>query len=468
MIQQGMEDWQIPGLSTIVVKDGEVVFHKSYGVKNLEAKEAVDGNTLFTMASTTKALIAISMGILVDRGELDWDDKVREHYPEFKLADSYITDDARVKDLLTHNLGMGDADLLWIFDSVSTKETLDRFQLVEPSYPLRGGYTYQNLMYVIAGELIGEVSGTHWTTFVEENILDPLEMRRTQTKATGIFEAGNYATPYFNDIEDGIVEVGYTLTDQMGAAGMMWTCTNDIANYLAFLDAGGVYKGDTLLKPETFARLFQPHTIIPQSSFYPTTALTKPEWTTYGLGWFQHDYRGEKLDFHTGSIWGLVAIAGIIHDQNTAVYVVANMDHAELRHAIMYKALDLYAFDDDSRDWHTEVFDLYSGFRERAKEQLRKRDSARVAGTNPTLPLADYTGTYVHPVWGSMIITVENDNLKGVLNGRLTFTYEHWHYDTFITNKDPQLRSRLTTTFNIGSDGQVRSMGEGDLVFVRT
>ncbi len=140
MIVQGMKDWKVPGLATIVVKDGEVVFQETYGVKNLESKEPVDENTLFNMASTTKAIVAIAMGMLVDDGKLDWDDKVTDYVPYFKLSDSYSTADARVKDLLTHNLGIGNADALWMLDSLSTKETIQRFQFAEKTYPLRGGF----------------------------------------------------------------------------------------------------------------------------------------------------------------------------------------------------------------------------------------------------------------------------------------------------------------------------------------
>ena len=164
----------------------------------------------------TKALIAISMGMLVDADKSKWDDKVRDHLLSFELSDSYVTADARVKDLLTHNLGIGNADLLWVIDSVSTEIILDKFSKAERVYPLRGGFTYQNIMYAIAGELIEAVSGTHWTEFVERNIFDPLEVTRSQTRSKSIPKAGNYATPHFDDLEDGIVKVGYTFSDQSG------------------------------------------------------------------------------------------------------------------------------------------------------------------------------------------------------------------------------------------------------------
>ena len=133
-------------------------------------------------------------------------------------------------------------------------------------------------MYAISIDVIGAVSGEHWTKFVEKNILDPLEMKNTKTRASDIFEGGNYVTPYLNDIEDGIVEVNYNLSDQIGAAGMIWSCVNDIQNYLQFLANGGAYIAKRILKKETFNYLFNLHIIIPSEGFYPTQKLTKPKW----------------------------------------------------------------------------------------------------------------------------------------------------------------------------------------------
>ncbi|MGB4958241.1 MAG: serine hydrolase [Saprospiraceae bacterium] len=458
MIEQGMKDWKIPGLSTIVVKDGEIVFQKSYGVKDAEANLPVDNNTLFAMASTTKAIVAISIGMLVDQGKIKWNDKVRDHLPSFKLSDVYVSDDARVKDLLTHNLGIENADLLWILDSLSSAETVERFALANKVYPLRGGYTYQNIMYVIAGQLIEAVSGQHWSDFVTQHILKPLEMNRTRAKSIDILTAGNYTYPYYHDTEDGMVRMNHTFSDQIGAAGMIWSCTNDIGNYLKFLVNNGVYKGDTLLRPATFNYLFKPQAMLPEDGAYPTNALTKPKWNTYGLGWFQQDYKGTKLDFHTGSLSGLVAIAGLVRDHNMAVYVFSNLDHAELRHAIMYKAVDLFVFGDDSRDWHAEVFRLYSGFYKKDQDALKKRKDERAINTMPSLKLTQYTGTFKNEMLGKLTVSITNDKLHLNFNDYQKYDTEHWHYDTFITLKNKRSRSASLFNFNLGQSGKVESV----------
>lgn len=467
MIVQGMADWKIPGLAAIVVKDRQVVFNKTYGYKNLETKEAVDENTLFNMASTTKAIVAIAMGMLVDEGKLNWDDKVVDHLPYFKLSDPYITADARVKDLLTHNLGIDNADALWTIDSVSTYETIRRFQFAKKTYPLRGGFTYQNIMYAVAGEVIASVSGKPWNEFVKARILDPLGMNRTQAIASDIFEAGNYVTPYYNDPEDGMVEVDYGFSDQIGPAGMICSTANNISNYLTFLVNDGVYKSDTLVKPKTFKYLFEPHSFLGTNGTYPTNALTKPNWNTYGLGWFQQDYKGHKLDFHTGSLFGLVAIAGVMHEKNMAVYVFANLDHAELRHAIMYKAIDLYAFNDDSRDWHAEVLELYDGFKKENLNSLKKKSEERIKNTKTSLPLNAYVGTYSNEMLGSALVAFKNNALTINFNNFITYDVKHWHYDTFVTNKDPRFREKLMIQFDLNIGGKINRLDILGNVFVK-
>jgi len=343
-------------------------------------------------------------------------------------------------------------------NSVSTKNTISRFKHAKKIYPLRGGYEYNNLMYAVSGEVIGSVSGVHWTKFVEKNILDPLEMNNTKTKASEIFDGGNYVTPYLDDIEKGIIEVNYNLSDQIGAAGMIWSCVNDIQNYLQFLTNDGVYKAKRILKKETFNYLFNPHIMIPPESFYPTQKLTKPNWISYGLGWFQHDYRGEKIDFHTGSIEGLIAIAGIIHDKNIAVYVFGNMDHAELRHAIMYKAFDLFAFDNNSFNWHKEVFSLYEDYRDDMIKTNNRQNEARVLNTKTTLNIKKYAGDYKNKMLGNIEVKVINGQLELNCNNFLNLTASHWHFDSFLSEKNNRYKMKTLFNFNIDQEGKIKEL----------
>lgn len=471
MIQQGMEDWKIPGLAAVVVQNGEVVYQKTYGTKDIDTQDPVNENTLFRMASTTKAFVGIAMGMLVDQGKVNWDDKVITHLPSFKLSDPYITQDARIIDLFTHNLGADNADFLWSLMDISTNEILERFQNTPMIYPTRGGFQYQNIMYVVAGQVIEAVSGMTWDEFVEQNIFKPLEMTRSQTQDKNVNTAGNYVTPHYRNHNDSVIKLKDNF--ELGganAAGSQWTSVSDISNYLKFIQKGGVYNGDTLLSPETFNYLFQPKTVISDKDWgYPASSLANPNWKTYGVAWFQHDYRGHKIDYHTGSMGGAVAIIAIVKDKNLAVAFFANMDHAELRHAVMYKAIDLFGFDDDAKNWNNDIFELYKPLHGPTLLNYRvsARNAKRVLGTKPTLNLEHYTGIYINKM-GEAIVTLVEGKLRVSLNNKFEFSLNHWQDDSFISDEIEGFAlgpSTIISTFLLNEKKEVYTIkGEsGDL-----
>ena len=144
-VQKAVKDWKIPGLAMVVVKDNQVVFKKTYGLKSIETNEAVNSDTYFACASTTKAMTATAMGILVDQGKVNWDDPVIKYLPNFRLYDPYVTTQLTVRDLFLHNSGVGNTDYLWGMNILTGEETMDRMQLVKPSYSFRASFIYQNI-----------------------------------------------------------------------------------------------------------------------------------------------------------------------------------------------------------------------------------------------------------------------------------------------------------------------------------
>ena len=465
-ITEGKELWSIPGMSVVIVQNDSTVYKNTYGVKNYFQNDPVDSKTIFSMASTTKAFIAMGLGILVDRDSINWDDKVISHFSSFKLSDDYITEDARVKDLLTHNLGIGNEDRLWTTDSTSVDEMLYNFSKSEKKYSLRGGYTYQNIMYVIAGKVIENVSGISWQDFIEVNILDKIDFSCTLTWSKDIFNYKNYTYPHMIDYDEGIVNVPFTISDQIGAAGMMWSCADDMEKYLNFLLNKSEVNGEKVLSENTFNYIFEPQILI-GNSFYPTSKLTKPKWKTYGLGWFQHDYRGYKIDMHTGSLQGLVAIIALVRDKNIGVQVFANLDGAELRHAIIYKVFDLLLFDDDSRDWNSEIFELYNERSERYKKSYYESFENRDKSKKLSYELEDFVGKYSNDMYGDIIITLlKREGKKSrkkyylnldVNNNIKNFDLEWWEGNTFLTDKDEKWLEKLFVDFK-EEDGSIKSL----------
>lgn len=431
-VEDGRKSWNVPGMSVVVVQDGKVLMSKGYGVRELGRNERVDAQTLFGCMSTTKAMTAVAMGMLVDEGKVSWNDKVIKHLPDFRLADPYVTNELTVRDLFTHNTGVGNADFLWAWwPEMPSKEIVSRMKHAPQTYSLRGGFVYQNIMYLVAGQVIEKASGMSWERFMRERVFDPLGMKNTfPTLRTSRAYQNRSAAHY--EIKGKIEVIPEMLADEIGPAGAVWSTADDIAKWVNFMLGNTTVNGKELLKPATYNELLRPQVVIPPGGgFYPTAALTKPHWTTYGLGWFQHDYRGMKVDFHTGSLAGRTAIIGMIPEKKLGVYVFGNVDHAEVRHALMYKAFDVFGFEDNSRDWSAEFKTLYDGLKTQGEQQEAAIRAKRVANTKPSFDLTAYEGKYADPFYGEISVEMTNGRLVLRINKDLSAELEHWQFDTF-------------------------------------
>src|SRR6478609_11300067 len=178
-VTKSQKEWEVPGLSIAIVKGGQIIFTKGYGVRELGKSDAVDAQTLFSCASTTKAMTATCMGMLVDEGKINWDDAVQKYLPEFQLFDPFITREIKIRDLLIHDTGVGNADFLWTIMDINSDEVLKKMRWVEPSYSMRSSFIYQNIFYLAAGKVIEKISGKTWDQFITERIFEQLAMTRT-------------------------------------------------------------------------------------------------------------------------------------------------------------------------------------------------------------------------------------------------------------------------------------------------
>ncbi len=448
-VAKAVRDWDVAGLAIAVVKDGKVVFEKGYGVRELGKPATVDTSTLFAIASTTKAMTSASIGMLVDEGKLKWDDPVTKYLPTLQLYDPYVSRELTIRDLLTHRAGLGNADFLWDLDDFSMPEIIDRMKLIKPAYSFRSGFIYQNVMYMIAGQVIEAASGMPWEKFVQTRIFQPLGMKSSVPLLSMMPSDADVASPHMRYGGDTVVAIENSRARAVGPAGGVWSNVADMSKWMLFLLDSGRVNGKRLLGPATYAELFKPQVMVPPGEFYPTAELTKPHWTTYGLGWFQEDYNGRMLNFHTGSLNGMVAIIGLVQDARFGVYVLANVDHAEVRHALMYKAIDLY-LGNRPRDWSAELNGLYS--KERAEEEANRlaADSKRINGTRPSLALSNYAGSYEDRLLGRIDITWVGGKLRANAGPNYAGELEHWQYDTFRIRYDKRWQGTDQVSFTIG------------------
>lgn len=460
-IQRVLADWGTVGLAIAVVKDGKVVFAKGYGVRTRGTSDAVDPNTLFAIGSTTKAMTAAALGLLVDDKKLGWDDKVTQHLPGFQLMDPWVTRELTIRDLLSHRAGLGNADMLWYGTDLTTAEIVHRARFIPMGYSMRAGYTYQNIMYAVAGEVVAAVSGMPWQTFIQARILTPLKMTSTVTTLAQTAGRPNVARPHAL-VGDTVAVIENASVDGVAAAGSIWSSVTDMARWATVMIDSGRVDGSRFLAPTTWAELFRPQTIIPTSQFYPTARLTRPHWTSYGLGWFQQDYAGYAVQMHTGSIDGMTAIIGLIPGQRLGVYVLANLGggRMELRHALMFKTFDLW-LGTGSRDWSAEFLNLYRPGWQAQQNTVAQAEKQRVKDTRPTLALEAYTGVYADSLLGTARIALKDGKLWYEQSAWLSGELEHWQYDTFRIRWIKPWMGTSLVTFPVAETGMVTRMESG-------
>lgn len=435
-IEKGMQEWKIPGLSIVVVKDGAVVYQKGFGVRELGKPGKVDADTRFGMMSTTKAMTALALAMLVDEGKVDWDDPITKHLPALRLPNPYLTEHVTVRDALRHTAGLQDADLLWSREDLSTKEILARLDRVPSTRALRSDFIYHNVMYQVAGEIVAAASGMPWERFIATRILAPLGMTRSRA-VLGDVQADpdvNVSSAHF-EIDDRVRPIAEVTVDRVPAAGAIWSTAHDTGRWLTFLLAEGKVGEKRLVSEKNFKELFTPQAAIaPRQWGYPTAGLVGSHWTAYGLGWFLQDYRGQFIAMHTGSMDGRTAIIGLAPDAKAGVYIFGNLDHAEFRHALMWKVLDLCLGAPD-RDWNADCVKLYADLKTKAKAKEAEQEKARVKDTQPSHALSAFAGTYTHPTWGDLKVALEGGALRLKLGSSpsLAGRLEHWQFDTFRT-----------------------------------
>ncbi|MFN2399383.1 MAG: serine hydrolase [Gemmatimonadaceae bacterium] len=463
-IARAVRDWHVTGFAIAIVKDDSVVFAKGYGVREVGKPNPVDVGTRFAIGSTTKAMTAAALGMLVDDGKVRWGDPVIKHLPGFQLSDPYVTRELTVRDLLTHSGGLGNADMLWYGADITSAEIVRRIQTLPLAYSLRSGWVYQNIMYAVAGDVVQAASGMPWETFLRTRIFAPLGMMSTEPTLAALSGQPNVATPHA-EIDDTLRVIANRTVDPVKAAGSVWSSVADMAKWMRFILDSGRVGGRRLLSDTTYVELLSPQ-VIADRTIYPTIGIVRPHFFTYGLGWFLHDYDGWAVAMHTGSIDGMSAIIGLVPDQRLGVYMLANVDNAELRHALMYQVFDLFS-GDSQRDWNAEILAFYRERREKERAAVREREKSRVPRTRPSLPLEQYKGTYRNPTFGDVIVTAPNGALHVEFGSQRQGDLTHWHFDTFRARWNDVRLDRSLVVFLPDGAGGIRALHAFGMTFAR-
>lgn len=325
VVARTLKEFNVPGIAVAVVKDGQVVLAKGYGVSSLATKAPMDANTLVGIASNTKAFTAAALGLLVDDGKLRWDDKVTDYIPEFRMYDPYVTAEFTVRDLLTHRsgLGLGAGDLMMFPDSAdfTIKDVIHNLRYFKPVSSFRSKFDYDNNLYLVAGEVVARVAGQPWANFVEARLLKPLGMSRTATLYTRLPDPTNVIDGH-GPVEGKVQVIQRDRNTLVGPAGGMYSSVNDLSKW-ALLLLGGPGAPAPLLKPRTQWELWSPQTILPVG---PGPSPYNTHFSAYGLGWFLNDARGYKVVSHTGGEIGMVTKVTLIPELRLGIIVLTNQE----------------------------------------------------------------------------------------------------------------------------------------------
>jgi CubicO group peptidase (beta-lactamase class C family) len=418
LVEKTLKTFDVPGIAVAIVKDDKVIHSKGYGVRSLNTMQKVDANTLFGIASNSKAFTTAALGILIDEKKLSWDDKVIDYIPEFRLYNPYVTEEFTIRDLLTHRsgLGLGAGDLMiWPgLNNFTLKDIIHNLRYLKPVSGFRTKFDYDNLLYIVAGEVVAKVSGMSWEDFIETRIMRPLNMTGSAASFSRVKDKSNVIDPHAP--VNGIVQVidrDFNFNEAGNAAGGIYSNLTDMCKWIIMQMNNGKY-GEGLKKQlfseEVHKAMWTSQTILPvgDSSDYHT------HFASYGLGWFLSDVRGYKQVGHTGGLAGIVTQVTLIPEMKLGIIVLTNQQSGGAFNAITNTIKDSYLGIEGVnriKQYHEAAVKNISDAKkitDNIWKDIEVQQKTFSAKTDDSL----YTGIYSDRWLGEVIISVKNGKLR--------------------------------------------------------
>lgn len=450
-----LQRFNTPGVSVAVVKDGQLLLAKGYGLRNLAQQLPMTEHTVQPIASISKSFTVAALATLVRDGQLSWDEPVRSYLPGFRLASDELTNRLTVRDLVTHRSGLPRHDGAW-FGSPATREQLvQRLRHFEPSAGLRERFQYNNFMFMTAGYLGGQVAGSSWEQLIDQRLFQPLGMARSSTRLADLQAQAEPGSGYVHDDAQQPKPQAYQALDAMGPTGSLNSTAADMARYLLMLTGNGQIDGKTVIQPADLAAMSSPQMVMPFSGRWPELGPRQ-----YGMGFFTGSYRGERYFEHGGDMPGSASALWVFPAQRIGIFVSANVTGSGVRAVLPYAIADrLLGL--PPVDWSTRVHSDWQQGLAAEKAAREQRVDPQVAGTRPAQPLAAYVGEYEHPGYGRLSIQASGDKerpLRLVYNG-MQSRLAHFHYEVFKVPDDPlDLMEQTKLQFTSSFEGEVEAV----------
>lgn len=406
-INRELNHWKIPGAAIAIVKDGKIVVTKGYGQQSIAREDKVDGNTLFMIASNTKAFTATLLSWLQYDKECSLDDKIIKWIPEFVMKDPLIAGEISLTDVLCHRTGMGtwQGDFIFSAPDLTKAQLFEKFGMLSPMNGIRSKYGYSNFGYLIAGECIGRISGESWETNIEKRIFEPLQMNRSLTFCQEMPLQKNVAAPH-TVISDTIKLIPYWESDGLAPAGSIGSSAVDMSHWLICQLDSGRYNGKHVIPPGVIYETREPKSIIGHSWF----PFNRSNYSLYGLGWQLTDYEGREIVSHTGEISGFVSSVTLLPEEKLGVVVLTNTDQNYFHESLKWMIVDAY-LDLPYRNYSNFFFeDLKSDSQRRLSLYEARKDTVAMHN-EPSTGLKNFAGHYINPVYGYLDIINANEYL---------------------------------------------------------
>jgi CubicO group peptidase (beta-lactamase class C family) len=473
IVEEALGFWQVPGVAVAIVRDDKVICLKGFGVREIGKDDPVSPETLFPLASCTKAFTTTAMAVLVDEGKMSWDDPVRKHVEFFHLSDPSADALVTLRDLVSHRTGVGSHELLWYRSPWSQEEVIRRIGKVKLDYPFRSTFHYQTTMFTTAGWAVGQASRLSslrtgetpvplaWADFVQKRILDPLEMKNTNFTTTVALKSSDYASPHRKNGEGKLEVIPWYRIDKPEPAGSINSCARDLAQWVRFQLGDGTFNGKRLVSAKNLGETHTPQTIIRLEG---NVRDTNPDTIqiSYGMGWVIQDYRGQLLVSHAGAIDGFRAHLTLVPKAKLGIVLLNNLHQTQMNLALSNTLVD-HLLGLSKRDWKGYIAEQVRKQEADASARYRERLASRKPSTKPSHDLSAYAGVYEEPAYGTATISLEKGSLVWKWS---TFAcpLEHFQDDTF-TIQNPLL-GNPRVTFILGADGEVAAMKVMDVMDV--
>lgn len=463
LVKRTLETFEVPGIAVSIIKDGKVLSAKGYGVRSLDNKLPIDENTLFGIASNSKALTAAALGLLKEEGKLHWDSKVTDFIPEFKMYDPYVTAEFTIRDLLTHRsgLGLGAGDLMFWPDvnTFTRADIIHNLRFLKPVSSFRSKYDYDNLLYIVAGEIVERVSGRTWEDFIQERIFDPLEIKTAAPSFKKLKNKENVIDPHAV-VEGKLQVVRRDWSENANAAGGIYASVTDMSKWVQCLLNKGKYGKSLekqLISEQTLRELWTPQTLMSLGGPGPYNS----NFLAYGLGWVVTDVKGYKQLSHTGGLLGIVTQTTLIPELNLGIIVYTNQQTGAAFNAITNTIKDSYlgvTGKDRVAEYHANVLKN----RKEAQEIIDKVNlEVENALKGAAKPNFEVIGTYTDQWFGEVVVSEKNGGLwfeskkSGLLQGPMSY----YKGNTYVVKwVDRSLDADAYLVFSLDREGQANGL----------